>query len=1254
VRGLLLIHTFINMRRALLVIACVTVAAAIVLPGALVWSVLYTTAGAQFVVRHLPEKLGPVHLRIGGLTGTVASGLRIEHVVIDLELVHLEFDDIRARVVVAPLLLQTIRVANGSVGNALITVKRRTRPPTQQPPVFLPRWLVINVEDAAVGQALLTVPNGFHIPFSAVRGAAVIRHSTIRFFQAEGTLPQLHVSASGDLRAADPLALAVTARIDWTPPGQPAWTVEAAAHGDLSALEVAGNVTNPFRAGFTGAALNLTERWHWVADASVQTFDLAAFGMSGPLGSISGHVNGTGDENGFSAHGTLNPAGLHAGMFDAQFSGSYAHHVLTATQMEVRHLASGARANGAGSIAIVDHGPRLSLRGSWSDFRWPLLGRDPAVRSAAGTYTISGTLPYQVHLTGSGTALGLAPMPMDVSGSLGRTSFAFDAAEVDLFGGHASLSGRIAWSPGESWSASGRATGINPAALRPDLPGSVSFLVGASGRGFNARGELTAAFSNLSGKLRGVAARGSGTVTRTGSTFGFSNVRLTLGTTRLALDGRVDDRLDLRFEIATEDLSVLAAGARGELKASGTVSGALADPTIVASAHGGDFEYQGVTLEALDAEVTFNPQAAQEESRIDARLRQLKFHGRTLDTAVFTLNGPPAAYRAQLAVTAPGLAAGARAEGSYAHGVFNGQLTELAVSGNEQLRLSLERTVGLIVSADHVHLDWMCLVGTPGSMCADGEWTPAAWSTTVKSQELPLNTLTAGMTPAVEYVGTVSALMHLSGSPSAPLQGTLQAQLSNAEIDHRLASRRIEHTRIGSGTITASASPALLSMQLALGDSEAGSIKGRLEVHRNGEHGSIASWQDMPLTGELHARTSELGLASLYFPDIDRASGMVIADLTVSGTVGAPRLTGSLKVDNGELDIYQVNLGLRHVTLDARLGDSGLDFKGAARAGTGDVAAQGHLEWHNLLPYGKFHLKGANLRVADVPEAQIDASPDLDFVVSGRRIEVSGTVTVPYAKIQPKDITNAVRASPDEVIVGSEVEDPSRRFEVVSTVTLTLGDKVNVDAMGLAARLKGSVTVRSGYDAITRGTGELALAEGSYTAYARKLDIQRGRLIFTGGPVDDPGIDVVAQKQFPDVTAGVKVRGTLSQPRLSFFSDPPLPQSQIVSLILAGGSLQSSQSASNAALGQGAALLAAELGTHVGLPDVSVETDPIANETSLVLGHYLSPRLYVSYGVSLTEQLNVFKMRYTLGDHWTVRTELGTARGADLVYSIDR
>jgi len=82
-------------------------------------------------------------------------------------------------------------------------------------------------------------------------------------------------------------------------------------------------------------------------------------------------------------------------------------------------------------------------------------------------------------------------------------------------------------------------------------------------------------------------------------------------------------------------------------------------------------------------------------------------------------------------------------------------------------------------------------------------------------------------------------------------------------------------------------------------------------------------------------------------------------------------------------------------------------------------------------------------------------------------------------------------------------------------------------------------------------------------------------------------------------------------------------------------------------------MLFQQFGSKVGLDDVSVETDT-NNDTSLVLGRYLSPRLYVSYGVSLVESINTIKAHYTLGDHWTVRTEIGQAYGADLVYSITK
>src|SRR4029077_14917334 len=281
--------------------------------------------------------------------------------------------------------------------------------------------------------------------------------------------------------------------------------------------------------------------------------------------------------------------------------------------------------------------------------------------------------------------------------------------------------------------------------------------------------------------------------------------------------------------------------------------------------------------------------------------------------------------------------------------------------------------------------------------------------TTIMSNELPLGTLTAGTTPDVQYLGTLSALARLSGGATT-VQGSLRAQLAEAQIAHRLASRKIEHTRIGSGSVDVTLEPQLVRLESTLGDGEVGTMHMNLSAQR-----TTATLADMPLAGEIHAQSAQLGLVSLEVPAIDRASGHFPTDLRVGGTLGAPTLAGVLKVSEGEIDVYQVNLALRQIELEAHLNEGGLNFKGGARVGNGTVSSDGHLEWHDLLPYGKFHLQGTNLRVADIPEAQIDASPDFDFIINGHKIEVTGKVLVPYAKIQPKDITNAVRVSEDEV-----------------------------------------------------------------------------------------------------------------------------------------------------------------------------------------------------------------------------------------------
>ena len=1235
------------MRRILLLIAGLLILLAVAVPTAAVYYLAFTEDGFRFIIDRVPHRVAGVQLDIIHPSGTLAHGIRVERLEIDHHLVHLRIEGIQGRVEMLPLLLQTIRTTNASIASVSIQTKRRTRPPSKIPPFFLPRWLVVSADHARIGSVVLTTVSGTRVEWTGIHATGIARHRRIRLFEAGAQMGNSRLTGTGELQAADPLAMDVQARMDWNPGDQPAWSIDATGKGDLKVLAVTGHTIAPFRADFTGQALDLIGHWHWVADATVHDLDVTTWGGSPILGLLSGQVSGQGDQDGFSARGPIDSSGLKVGRFDAVFAGDYSKHVLTASHMELTHHESGAHAEGAGTIEVVKNGPRLDLHGSWHDFRWPLIGRDVPFHSASGEYTLSGTWPYSVTANGMATVRDMPPMPARVAGNLAKDRFTFTSADADLYDGQASVSGVVTWSPLQTWSATGRFIDVNPGRIREDLPGKLTFNLAAQARGFDGN-DYSVDVRDISGKLRGVGASGGGRITRSNATWRFDQVRLALGGTNLALDGSVNGNLDLRFAVNSHDLSLLAADSRGQLTGSGTIRGTLKQPSVVATAHGTGIRHAGIAVDEFDADVDYDPDP-QHVSRVHGRLSNLVYLDHKLDAMTLKVDGKSTDYVVQVDAKALGLAAAARAHGPYISDTWLGELTSVTVTGTQSLHLELERPVDLHVSADAIHAEWMCMIGQPASMCADGEWNPKQWEATFTANEMPLSTFTAGLTPSVEYGGRINVLAHLTGDGSEPAQGNVRAELTDAELTHRLSSGRIEHTRIGSGSVKVNASHSTISAEIGLESGEVGTIAGRLDAQRGPDN-----WQDIPVRGEIHAHTEQLGLITLYIPDIDRAAGRLDADMKVAGTLGTPLINGSLKISSGEIDYYQVNLAMRQFAFDATLSDNGLDFTGFTRIGSGTADARGHMEWRNSLPYGKVHLEGANLRVVDIPEAQIDASPKLDFNITGRRIETTGEVKVPDAKIVPRDLSGAVRSSSDEVIVGQEQTDPSKRFEVVSSITLSLGDHVSVDTTGLTGRLTGNITVRSGYEPTTNATGELSIEQGKYTAYARKLDIQRGRLIFTGGPIDNPGIDIRAIKEFPDVTAGVNVRGTLLQPRLSFFSDPSLTQSQIVSLILAGGSLETAQTRQgNEILAQGGAILAQQLGSHVGIEDVSLESD-LTNETSLVLGRYLSPRLYVSYGIALTEQLNVLKLRYSLGDRWTIKTEVGQARGADLVYTIQK
>jgi translocation and assembly module TamB len=59
------------------------------------------------------------------------------------------------------------------------------------------------------------------------------------------------------------------------------------------------------------------------------------------------------------------------------------------------------------------------------------------------------------------------------------------------------------------------------------------------------------------------------------------------------------------------------------------------------------------------------------------------------------------------------------------------------------------------------------------------------------------------------------------------------------------------------------------------------------------------------------------------------------------------------------------------------------------------------------------------------------------------------------------------------------------------------------------------------------------------------------------------------------------------------------------------------------------------------------------SRSMLTIGKYLTPKLFVSYGQSLFGVGGLFRMRYSLSNHWEVQTNSGIETGGDLFYKID-
>jgi translocation and assembly module TamB len=1222
----------------------------------LLWLVNSQSA-LQLAVSRVPKEIAGVRLQIEGIRGSLARGVHVNLVRVEHELVTVTVRDLDATVRVLPLLWQSVRTTEFKLADVDIALHPRRTPPIRRVPRFLPELLSITATPVRIDKLTIHPVTGAPVEFDDIVADATLRPRTLRVTESRSRLGVFELQANGLMTAADPLRFDVTARATATPRNAPRWVAAVEGRGDLNSMTLTGGLVEPFRADLRDATLRSFAPWGIDGRALVRDLALERWGASDVFGPIVGELALRIDRDGYRARGALTPTGLRAGRVDVDFFGRYARGTLEVQRLALHHSGSDADVRIDGRIAFPENGPRLELRSDWARLRWPLNGMSKTFASERGRATLEGVWPYAYNYDGD-LRLGTLPAAYArASGTLDRGTLRVARGALEVLGGSAETRGELQWRPTLRWAFAGNARNLDPAKIQPTLPGALAFAYAVEGRGRGDGSALAITLRDLGGRLRGLPAQGSGTIKLAGDTLAFERLDLRAGGLRVFADGALAPRArDLRFRILAEDLGVITPQGRGRLQLDGTIRGTAQAPQLQLRGSGEALDLFGVQAQRLEVDVDMADAA---RGRI--ALRNITLPGRKLERAEFRLDGRALAHDFALDVQGTDLRLVARGSGDLRDDIWSTRWTKFDLDLASDAELGLVDAFNLRIAPRLLDATRFCLRGRggeeltgDGTLCAAGGLNGTGWNAALDIRRLPLGSLLAKPNQRASYEGLVDLSAEFGAQGDEPILGKAHADITQARLRWQRVGGKEDLIPLGSGTVHLEATAAGLNGELRISAGEAGRADGSL---RTGALG--ARWREAPLTAALRIDSNALAFVHLYVPEIDRAAGQLRADLEFGGSLGAPLVNGSIRVENGELDLYQVNLALRGVNAEARMLDNGFKFAATGSAGAGRLSAAGELVWRNRLPYGQLRITGNDLKLVDVPEARIHATPDLTFKVDGRDLQASGTVTIPFARIVPADLTGAVLPSVDERRAGEAPPDPAGTFRVTSDLKLLLGDKVTLDSFGLSGRLTGSLAVQTSPGGTNRGSGELGITEGKYVALGRRLDIDRGRLIFSGGLLNDPGVDLRATKEFPDVKAGVNVRGTLRSPRMTFFAEPSLPQSQIVSLIIAGGTLEGARSGDvatsgrSALIAQGSALLAQQLGSKIGIEDVGIEQN-LANETSLVLGKYLSSRLYVSYGIALAEAINTIKLRYTLNDRWTLKTEAGKNASADIVYTLEK
>ena len=805
---------------------------------------------------------------------------------------------------------------------------------------------------------------------------------------------------------------------------------------------------------------------------------------------------------------------------------------------------------------------------------------------------------------------------------------------------------------------------------------------------------------SLEGCLNDYPLSGGGAVSYSNAGLSLNALRLRSGPNTLQLEGEWADTLALRAVLEAPQLSALSPLLDGSISAAAQIAGTAAAPQLTLTATGAALRLGETRIARLQGEGRYENGV----NTVELNASDLQSGSLAASSVVLRGEGVADSHRLSLVLDSSQLQADLAFSGAFA-GLASGETLRWQGAlerGSLDSELGLWRLVqpaALAWSAEQFTLGAHCWEQTGSTLCMDAAQTDSGAllaNATLRGFNLErfnaqpdasgprwLPALPAG----TQASGRLNATVQASGQPGAALEdmalsvalsidaGALEiasaAEDASESAPAPVALRRFE---LRTATVDArrenlawSASSMLEFAQPAGsgGTGLQGTARTRLNIAPSGA-----------LDGQVELQFDALEWVEALVPALTQVQGRLSGLAILGGTLNDPHLGGTLTLLDGALQVPALGLQLQDLSANL-LSDNRerLAIQGQATSGTGTLTFFSDID-APLSEERQLHLtlQGKDFTLVERPELHMTITPDLTVNANAQGVDITGTLALPLMDVAITSLPeSAIDVSADTVLVVQPTDGPDVRnaaetrlssldgLPLTAQISLQLGEDVHFSGWGLDADLSGALEITQRATGAPLTYGELTVTEGSYQTYGRTLNIEHGKLLFFGS-YDNPALDIRATRETDDVKVGVQMNGTLRNIRSQLFSTPTLPDGDIIAVMLTGRPLAEVGSQdSNALVGAITTLginqgqnLTNQIRSQLGLDTLAItSTGDVAN-SSLTLGKYLTPRIFIQYGIGLFETESTLAVDYTLSERVKLEAKSGSTQSLDITYTVER